>query len=234
MKPYIFDEQEYQDLNSLGLAFVGKFDLALQAIKEKTFVKFFKQFKTYKKAIQSLLYQSRYLQNALSMIIYLITEEHILYVGHRRYKTIQGILNDIKSNKTFVYFAQDHGFSNTILPTIEDEKLKADLKAFEDNYNDDFAVDYLSGYMQKDSIESIAGRIQSIPNAKDPFKEALRIFKSRQIQLSLAYRYSLSSVLELRKKHCPVFSGFSIVRGDMELPLSILENAFYQSILNNY
>lgn len=234
MKPYIFDEQEYQDLNSLGLAFVSKFDLALQAIKEKAFVKFFKQFKTYKKTIQALLYQSRYLQNALSMIIYLITEEHILYVGHLRYKTVQGILNDIKSNKTFVYFAQDHGFSNTILPTIEDEKLKADLQAFEENYNDDFAVDYLSGYIQKDSIESITGRIQSISNAKDSFKEALRIFKSRQIQLSLAYRYSLSSVLELRKKHCPVFSGFSIVRGDMELPLSILENAFYQSILNNY
>lgn len=234
MKPYQFDGQEYQDLNSLGLAFVNRFDLALQAIKEKAFVKFFKQFKVHKKTIQALLYQSRFLQNALSMIIYLVTEEHILYVGHRRYRTIQEILNDIKANKTFVYFAQDHGFSNTILPTIEDEKLKADLGAFEENYNDDFALDYLAGYMQKDSIESIAGRIQSIPNAKDPFKEALRIFKSRQIQLSMAYRYSLSSVLELRKKHCPVFSGFSIVRGDMELPLTILENAFYQSILNNY
>ncbi|MCM1130857.1 MAG: hypothetical protein NC310_03800 [Roseburia sp.] len=234
MKPYIFDEQEYEDLNSLGLAFVNRFDLALQAIKEKAFVKFFKRFKTYKKSIQSLLYQSRFLQNALSMIIYLVTEEHILYVGHRRYRTIQEILKDIKSNKTFVYFAQDHGFSNTILPTIEDEKLKADLLAFEENHDDDFALDYLAGYMQKDSIESIGGCIQAISNAKDPFKEALCIFKSRQIQLSLAYRYSLSFVLELRKKHCPVFSGFSIVRGDIELPLSILEEAFYQSILINY
>ncbi|MDE7095468.1 MAG: hypothetical protein K2O23_03170, partial [Anaeroplasmataceae bacterium] len=66
MKPYIFDEQEYQDLNSLGLAFVDKFDLGLQAIKDKAFIKFFRHFKAYKKTIQNILYQSRYLQNALS------------------------------------------------------------------------------------------------------------------------------------------------------------------------
>ncbi|MDE5547288.1 MAG: hypothetical protein K2I88_07470 [Anaeroplasmataceae bacterium] len=234
MKPFIFDDEEYQDLNSLGLAFVNKFDLALQAIKEKAFVKFFKSFKTYKKQIQSILYQSRYLQNALSMIIYLVTDDHIFYVGHRRYLTTSSILNDIKKNSAFKYFAEDHGFSNTILPTLEDEKLKTDLKAFEENFFDDFSLDYLEGYVNKDSIESIASRISSIPSAKDPFKEALHIFQSRKIQLALAYRYSLGQVLELRKKNCPVFEGFSIVKGEFDLPLSILEHAFYPSILNTF
>ncbi|MDE6655414.1 MAG: hypothetical protein K2J85_00310 [Anaeroplasmataceae bacterium] len=234
MKPFIFDEQEFEDLGSLGLAFISKFDLALQAIKEKSFIKFFKHFKAYKKTIQYILYQSRYLQNALSMIIYLVTEEHILYVGHRRYANIQSVLKDIKKNPTFQYFAEDHGFSNTILPTLEDEKLKADLKAFEEYYTDDFCVEYLEGYMNKDSIESIDGRLSRIPEAKDSFKEALHIFSSKKIQLSMAYRYSLAEVLEMRKKHCPVFKGFEIVMKDYEYPLTILENAFYQSLLKNY
>ncbi len=44
MKPFIFNEQEYKDLNSLGLAFVEHYDLALQCIKEKPWLKFFKNF----------------------------------------------------------------------------------------------------------------------------------------------------------------------------------------------
>ncbi|MDE6408210.1 MAG: hypothetical protein K2K48_01525 [Anaeroplasmataceae bacterium] len=234
MKPFIFDDEEYQDLNSLGLAFVNKFDLALQAIKEKTFVKFFKGFKSYKKQIQSILYQSRYLQNALSMIIYLVTEDHIFYVGHRRYLTISSILSDIKKNSSFKYFAEDHGFSNTILSTLEDEKLKADLKAFEDNFSDDFSLDYFEGYMSKDSIEPITSHMSSISSSKDPFKEALHVFQSRRIQLALAYRYSLAQVLDLRKRNCPVFAGFSIVNGEFDLPLSILEKAFYTSLLTMF
>lgn len=234
MKPFIFDERQYEDLDSLGLAFVNQFDLALQVIKEKEFVKFFKKFKAYKKQIQSILYQSRYLQNALSMIIYLVTEEHILYVGHRRYNTISSVLKDMKRNPSFRFFAEDHGFSYTIVPTLEDEKLKADLKAFEDCFTDDFSLDYFEGYMDKDSIETITSRFNTIPTSKDPFKEALRIFQSRQVQLALAYRYSLAQVLQMRKKPCPVFEGFSIVKGDMDLPLSILENAFYSSLLNQY
>lgn len=230
MKPFIFDEQEYHDLSSLGLAFASKFDLALQAIKEKSFVKFFKKFKSFKKQIQFFLYQSRYLQNALSMIIYLVTEEHVFYVGHHRYYAPASILNDMKKNQSFRYFAEDHGFSNTILPTIEDEKLKADLQAFENHFEDEFSLDYFSGYMNKDSIEPISSRVKNISSAKDPFKEAYLAFQSYEVQLSLANRYSLEQVLELRERPCPVFLGFSIVKSDVDLPLSILENAFYHGI----
>ncbi|MDE7095780.1 MAG: hypothetical protein K2O23_04750, partial [Anaeroplasmataceae bacterium] len=168
---------------------------------------------------------------ALSMIIYLITEEHIFYVGHRKYTKIDDILSDIKKNAAFKYFAEDHGFSNTLLPTLEDEKLRADLKAFEDCFYDDFAIEYLEGYNTKDSIEPIDSYITAISEAKDPFKEALHTFQNKQIQLALAYRYSLAGVLELRKKICPVFAGIILVRGDYELPLTIIENAFFNSLL---
>lgn len=49
MKPFIFNEQEYKDLNSLGLAFVEHYDLALQCIKEKPWLKFLKILKSIKK-----------------------------------------------------------------------------------------------------------------------------------------------------------------------------------------
>lgn len=234
MKPFIFDEQEYLDFNSLGIAFMNQFDLAIQAIKGKEFIKFFKQFKDYKKQIKSIFYQSRYLQNVLSMIIYLVTDEHIFYVGHKRYFAIEEILNDIRRNPSFVYFAEDHGFSKTLLPSLQDEKLKADLLVFENNSSDSLAVRYFEGYFASDSLEPLDSQLNRIFEQKDPFKEAFDVFKNEQVQIALAHKFSLAEVIGMRKKVCPVFDGMKMTSGYVELPLTILENAFYQTLLKNF
>ncbi|MDE7161705.1 MAG: hypothetical protein K2N65_02985, partial [Anaeroplasmataceae bacterium] len=56
MKPFIFDNQEYHDLDALGVAFANHFDLALQAIQEKSFLKFVKHFKKQKNAVVALVF----------------------------------------------------------------------------------------------------------------------------------------------------------------------------------
>ena len=232
MKPFIFENQEYSDLNTLGVAFVHQFDLALKSIQEKSFLKFIKHFKEYKKSIKNMLYQSRYIQNALSMIIYLITEEHILYIGHKRYNTIQDCLKDVKKNLAIAYFAEDHGFSNTILPDLSDEKLKADIKTFEEAAKDELALTFLENNYHKDSIETVDLGMKKVQQSNEPFKAALKEFKSQDVQLALAQKYSLKDVVELRKRNCPVFKGISLLRESFEDSLDILENAFYMSLLD--
>ncbi len=231
MKPFIFDNQEYHDLDALGVAFANHFDLALQAIQEKSFLKFVKHFKKQKNDIKKVLYESRYIQNALSIIIYKITEEHIFYVGHKRYYSIEACLKDIRKNQAIVYFAEDHGFSNTILSGLEDEKLKADLVTFENEPKDEVALDLLEKYFEKDSIEPLRIDLQRIFSSSDPFKLALQEFKSQKNQLALAQRYSLKDVIELRKSNCPVFKGLSILKEFCEEPWSMFDQAFYMSLL---
>lgn len=232
MKPFIFKENEYYDLNSLGLAFLEDFDLAIELIKKKDFIKFVNHFKNYKSIVKSILFETYYLQNALSLIIYNITEEHILYIGHKRYSGINDILDDIKLNTAFKFFAFDKGFSKTILNQIEDEKLKNDLVSFENNHLEDICVKYLASYRNNDSIEVVTEKINSIMDADDKFIRALEIFKDENVLLSLANHYSLSEVLELQKRNCPVFKGLEIAK-DI-IPTTVLDNAFYHSLLSNY
>lgn len=234
MKPFVFDQQEYHDLDSLGIAFSNHFDLALKTIQEKNFVKFIKKFKTHKQSIKRILFQSRYLQNALSMLIYVMTDEHILYLGHKRYYTIQGCLEDINKNSAILYFAIDHGFTNTIWNTIEDEKLKLDLKAFEDNPKDGLALSYIEKYYKLDSIDSIEFSTKTTLLSKDPFKTAVQEFKSEQVQLSLAKKYSLKEVMDLRKKNSPVFKGLSLIHTENEHVIEILETGFYLSLMDTW
>lgn len=230
MKPFVFDNQEYTDLDALGLAFSNQFDLALKAIQEKSFVKFIKKFKTHKTTLKQILFQSRYLQNALSIMIYLMTKDHILYIGHKRYSSIQSCLEDIFNNSAIAYFALDHGFSNTLMNTIEEEKLRLDLKAFEDHPKDSLALSYMANYYKKDSIEPIDVNIKAIQASTDSFKTALQEFKKDSVQISLAHKYGLQGVLELRKKHCPVFMGISLIQTENETYLDILENGFYLAL----
>lgn len=232
MKPFIFKDNEYLDLNSLGLAFIDDFDLALESIKEKQFIKFINQFKEYKKNIKTILFNCYYLQNALSLIIYNITDEHILFVGHKSYNNINEILKDINLNTSFKFFAFDKGFTNTLLKDIEDEKLKNDLVCFENNHLDDFCIKYLANYNNNDSIEALSDKIILINEACDKFLKALEVFSDENVLLNMAYHYSLENILELRKKKCPVFKGIEITKDILNV--SLLENAFYHNLLLNY
>ena len=71
MKPYQFNGQMYSDLNSLGLAFKDNYDLAMESVTNKEFLRFVKQFKTSYKNISQYLETTRYLQNTVSFVVFL-------------------------------------------------------------------------------------------------------------------------------------------------------------------
>lgn len=237
MKAFQFNGTEYKDLNTLGLAFAEQFPKGLQAIQEKAFLKFVKRFKNYKKRVKEILYESRYLQNALSIMIYLFTDEHILIVGNRFYKTVQECLKDLKKNQALKYFAEDHGFSNTILSNFSDEKLKRDIEAFENNSQSAFALEYLYTYYEKDSLAYGAvlnAAISKMTTDSDTFKTYYHVFHNREVLIALAHKTSLNEVLVILKSNCPVFKGFISSGSEIEQPLSHLEKAFYTSLIEIY
>lgn len=228
MKPFQFMEEEYQDLNQLGYAFIQNFDLAIEAIQTKKFLRFIKHFKAYKKRIPIILYENRYLENALTCIIYEITVEHILYVGKKKYIKLTDIFKDIH-RESFQLFIKDEGFSNTILPTLEDEKLKLNLKSLEKNYEDSFSYQFISKYYEYDSIEDLSMDYRGLSDTKDPYQFLTHLLQKEDYLLRFGHKYDLETVLQIRKNKSAFVLAAEALKEELpqELIQKVLDEAFY-------
>ena len=225
MKTFVFKEVTYQNLNDLGLAFAQNFKEALNTIREKTFLQFLSQFKTYAQ-MRITLYETKYLQNALSFLIYQMTEDHQLVIAGKNY-TLESIFRAIGENVQAVdLFLLEKGLQKTLLPSLEDEKLKADIVTFEENKEDPFARRFISTYFNYDSLESAETYLKPFTSAKeDYFAQAWKVFRNEEFQLLLAHQSTLKNVLELRAAPCCVFRGFRLVQP--------AEDEFYRMVLKD-
>ena len=235
MKPFVFNGVEYMDLNSLGVAFSENFELTLEAIKEKNFVSFVKKFKDYKKNIIELLYSCRYLSSVASLIIYHFTADKILVIGGKKYFSINEVFEDYEENSSIKMFIADKGIRRTIIDTIDDERMKLNILAIEDYYNDEFAVNYLKSYPEYDGIESIDEYVEKIINADDKFKAATTLFNDDTFLMILAHKYSLVEVLKIREKRCRIFEGINLISNadNYQTMQSIFSNVFFSEFANN-
>ncbi len=237
MKTFTFLNQEYQDLNSLGLAFSSNFKKAVEAIQNKNFLSFIKKFKKQKKNFIDIFYETKYVQSVLSILIYHMTEEHLLVLGGKKYDGLESVLKDIHHNGNILLFLEDKGFRHTIMDSDEvDEKLKNNLLASEDYYSDSFVIRFLETYYEYDSIETMDGLFNDLfSGSADAFKRAQELFLDENVDLFLAHHYSLKEVLEFRKDACPVFKGFKLIQSEYprEQLLPILENSFYMFVIEH-
>ncbi len=235
MKAFVFNDVEYGELNSLGVAFAKEYNKALEALKDKKFLAFAKKFKKQKSNVYSILYETHYLQNALTFLVYIFTEPKLLVVGGKLYSDFKEICCDLKNNPGFKLFLVDQGFRKTIFNDLIDEKLKADLIALEENYENEFALDFIADYYNYDSIEDLASSFAALKDSNEKFKTALNLFKDEELQLHLAHSYGLAAVLELQKAYCPVFKGAKLIKNlvaETEIK-SFFDNSFYWFLANN-
>ncbi len=236
MKPFVFLDQEYTDLNTLGMAFAEHFKSAISAIQEKEFLSFIKKFKKEKQECLRYLFESRYLQSALSMLIYHMTNDHLLVLGGKAYQGIEAVLKSIKEDVNISIFLSDKGISNTLLPILEDEKLKQDIIALEQNHADEFAIDYMQHYFEGDSITNIAPMLNELFVSSDErFGTATRLFSDEKVQVVLAHRFSLKEVLQMRREPTVVFSALKLIKSEFDLSLlmPVLEDTFYLDFLKH-
>lgn len=234
MKTFVFNKKEYTDFKELGLAFAENYANALEAIQTKEFVSFVKANKVYKPIVFDALYESRALQSALTIIIYAFTNEKLI-IGGKTYSNIDEIINDLDTNPCVKPFFGDKALRKTLLNTIEDEVFKINLKAVEDNYEDEFVYKYLRTYKEADPNVSLY-EFNSIFFGAEKFKTAYKLFKNEDILLKLVYKYNLFEVMKIRTAVNPVFDGLMLVKdkNHAEDMNKLLENAFYLGIGKTY
>lgn len=236
MKAFIFLDEEYQQLNTLGLAFAEHFNSALTAIQDKDFLKFIKKFKDKKEVCIEALYHSKYLQSALSMLIYHMTDEHLLVIGGKKYERLEDIIAAIGHDYYLGLFLFDKGLRSTLLPALEDEKLKMNILALENHSNDEFAIDFIKNYYTYDSIETLDTILNDLfISSEERFGRAIRLFYENRVQIHLAHHYGLDQVMQLRKSACPVFQALRMLESDYKLEElePLLEDTFYTFTFEN-
>lgn len=232
MKPYQFNGQMYSDLNSLGLAFKDNYDLAMESVTNKEFLRFVKQFKTSYKNISQYLETTRYLQNTVSFVVYEFTGKLVIF--GKEYGSLQAICRDVDT-KHIQTFASEKGFSKTICKHLDDKKLKNDLISYEKYNTDEIAIGYLKEYYKYVTIENTNEINRLLVSSEELFKRSIELFKNKEFLILVCHLYSLEEVMEIVNDSCPVFKGLAL----MELEFSkksankILNNGYYLWILDH-
>lgn len=234
MKTFVFNEKEYADFKELGLAFAENYASALEAIQTKEFISFVKSNKVYKPIVFDALYESRALQSALTIIIYAFTNEKLI-IGGKTYNNIDEIINDLDTNPCVKPFFGDRALRKTILNTIEDEVFKINLKAVEDNYDDEFVYKYLKTYKEADPNVSLY-EFNSIFLSSEKFKTAYKLFKDENLLIKLVYRFNLVEVMKIRNAINPVFDGLILVKNEENSKdiKELLQKGFYLGLGKTY
>lgn len=235
MKAFVFNDVEYTELQSLGVAFAENYNKALEAVKEKAFLSFTKKFKKQKADVFKILYETRHMQNALTFLVYSFTEPKVLVVGGKIYQDFKEIAADIKTNPGFELFASERGFRKTILDTLEDEMLKVNLMALEDNFSNQFAIDFIANYYNYDSIDDFSNYLEVLEKSQEKFSTAYELFSNQDFKLYLAHKLNLQSIMSMTNDNCPVFEGANALKGiaDEELIRSIFDKTFYMDLLDH-
>ena len=234
MKTFVFNEQSYSDFNELGLAFCDNYTMALDAIQTKEFISFVKGDKKMKNIVFDALYESRSLQSALTVIIYAFTGEKVI-IGGNAYTDVDSIINDYDNNPCIRYFFSDKILRKTIIDTIEDEVLKINFKAIEDNADDEFAYTYLKNYKAMDSNVTL-DEINTIFESNDKFMTAYKLFKNHDFLMKLVFKYNLVEVMNIRRAINPVFDGLMLVKNEDNAKQieEMFVNPFYFGIGKTY
>ena len=83
MRGYIFNNNEYNNLNALALGYIEDFDLAIKDVKEnyKKLLSFIKSCnkKIYKEAVD-IFYSAKYVSNVTTIFIFMFLDEKKVYI----------------------------------------------------------------------------------------------------------------------------------------------------------
>ena len=139
MKPYIFNGNEYTDLNELAMAYKENFNLGVEDIytNGKKLVKFIKQVSKNKELVKTIvnyIAYSTYKNNALTFIIFELSDNNEVVINGQNVsfdeyiKLLKKYPND-KENNILFGFLKDHGISKIY------ERLDPTNNFFNDIYN---------------------------------------------------------------------------------------------------
>lgn len=234
MKTFIFNDVEYNDFESLGLAFIENIPKALECIQTTEFYKCACSSRVHKAKVRDAIYESYSLQSALSIIIYSFTER--LIIGNREYSTVDQIVNDVDNNYFIKPFLRDKGLRKTLIAGIEDGIIKSNLMAVENYAEEAVAIEFFKQYNCFNPDLDITNDLNLIFENQEAYKQAFIMFNDDNFVLKLAYKYGLEKAMKVKKSETIVFDGLELIADESNETMvsNLLENAFYMGLGKTY
>ena len=248
MKPYTFNGIEYNDLNSLALAYAESFNEGIEDIysNSKKLVKFVKNVTKNKelvKEVVSILAYSKYKNNALTFLIYTFLDEKAVYINGKIF-TLDSFINELKGhpeisdNNVLYAFMEDYGISKTFAKEEENSKIAVDSFFIEKNYKDPFTYKYLTTMDDYQVDEAPYAKLSTIAvNGEECFRRATKVANNEDFQLGLAHKLGFKAAVEMHNEVNPLFKAVKLLREKREVEddqlKKLITDTFYWWILDN-
>ena len=246
MKPYIFNGVEYNDLNSLALAYKENFDLGVTDIyaNAKKLVKFLKERTNNKDRVKNLvdiLALSKYKNNALTFVIFdfLDIKEVIINGENITFEELIGIIqrNPNVENNVIFSFIEDHGITRCFERMDPTNKNYKDMYFVERYFDHEFTYKYLTTIFDYEVKESFEKKVQSIIIEKEEyFRRSTKLMKSDDFMLWIAHKYGFKEAIKIANEKNPVFYSLKLLKSEIdedELRV-ILADSFFWWLYDNF
>ncbi len=247
-KPYVFNEIEYDSLNSLANAYAVNFNEGINDIytNSKKLIKFIKnqtKDKELIKDIVSYLSLSKYKNNALTFIIFRLSGERKVVINGSEL-TLEEYIKALKENSNkednaLFAFLEDYGISKTYAKQGIEPKLTKDSYYIERNFDLDFTYQYLTTYYDFEIVESLNAKISNIAiNKEECFRRATKATSSLEFQLSIAHKIGFKEAVAMNKEINPLFYAVKLLKSinetEEESLRLLISDTFYWWLLDNY
>ena len=246
MKPYEFNGELYNDLDTLAHSYIENYKEAINDIytnskKLVKFVKAVKKDKEFVKEIVSIITYSKYKNNALTFIIFNFLDEKKVYINGKEFtfKSFVEALKDFPDKNSILFaFMEDFGISKTFAQLEEGNKILQDSFYIDKYYKDPFTYKYLTTCFDYQIVESLYARMSTIAvNGEECFRRATKVASNEDFQLGIAHKFGFRVAIEMHNEVNPLFYAVKQLKNKNEIDESLLkkliEDTFYWWILDN-
>jgi len=248
IKPYLFNGNNYDNLNNLALAYQKDFDLGIKDIytNSKKLIKFIKKSSKDKelvKDIVSYLSMSKYKNNALTFIIFRLSGQRLVVINGYELTFKEYILalkeNKDKLDNALFAFLEDYGISKTYAKMGVEPKLTKHSYFIERNFDLDFTYEYLTTYYDFEIVESLNAKVSNIAvNGEECFRRASKLTATKEFQLGIAHKIGFKEAVAMNKEINPLFHAVKLLKSINETEedslRELISDTFYWWLLDNY
>ena len=245
MKPYLFNQEKYFNLNDLALAYIDNFNLGIEDIytNYKKLIKFVKQLrgKLLANSIVDNLSYSTCKNNALTFIIFDFLDDKKVVINGKILSFPDFVLalkqNKNKENNVLFSFMKDYGISKTYAKMGLESRLQTDAFFLDKYYDNPFTYEYLTKFYTYKPEGNLETKFISITSGEEELFRKLYEAISYDFALEVAYRLGFREAIMLVNEINPVFYAAKALKTmnvcEEEKLRRIFKNEYFFHLLEN-
>ena len=245
MKPYLFNQEKYFNLNDLALAYIDNFDLGITDIytNYKKLIKFVKLLrgKLLANSVIDNLSYSTCKNNALTFIIFDFLDDKKVVINGK-ILTFQDFVLALKQNKNkennvLFSFMKDFGISKTYAKMGVESRLQTDAFFLDKYYDNPFTYEYLTKFYTYKPEGNLETKFINITSGEEELFRKLYEAISYDFALEVAYRLGFREAIMLVNEVNPVFYAAKALKAmnacSEEKLRRIFKNEYFFHLLEN-